>query len=519
MRNRLQEEIQKFKRLTGLLNESPFPIIDEFIGIGIRKFLSKAVLKNKEFEEDLIKTGRLIVDKETGKIAKILIDDTTPLFVWKTLFRSPEMRSAFEELIIKKGFKVSQITDPNFSTLLQNFAGLQKGVEAYVASKGKIIVETIWGKTFKTVKEFFTEFLKGFGQAFTGPNFLRKIYDKVMPNVDLLKGEFDKNFESILTKFKLGKTDIGKEIGEIDRILGQLKLRKEEQQAVLYRMWISELKKIPEMGRLFDPTDSFYILKDATNNQTFRNLLQEFETSNGIIDKINQMTSKFKATKLLFSNPGKIGFWKKIVNIGERMFNTSLMWDPRKWSELRKNRKALGWGRHIGYELGGKIEASLTLVPAVLASYKFLGAWSESYLQSIGYDVDMPLTDKKILDDYNKDMYRVTASVYIWITQYIESLGIRTGELSTMPAWSLDAYLLLKNYKGGFKPGDWQKQSRFVNEKSKENEMQIDTAGQSNPQIADTLKLINLPKVDTIIKAIDDQIKSDNINPEDLIKK
>ena len=54
--------------------------------------------------------------------------------------------------------------------------------------------------------------------------------------------------------------------------------------------------------------------------------------------------------------------------------------------------------------------------------------------------------------------------------------------------------------------------------KSKENELQIDTAGQGNSQIADTLRLINPPKVDTIINAIDEQIKAGDVNPEDLIK-
>jgi hypothetical protein len=520
MRNRLQEEIQKFKKLTGLLVESNlFPIIDEFIQIGVRKTLPKFVLKNKEFDQDLIKTGRLIVDKETGKISKILIDDQTPMFVWKTLFRSPEMRLAFEELLIKKGFKINQITDPDFLILIKNYRGLERGVQAYLASKDNIIIETIWGKTYKTVREFFTEFLKGVGQSFSGPNFLKSLYDKVMPNVDLLKGEFDKNFESILTKYTLGKTDIGNEMSEINRILGQLTLRREEQHATLYKMWTDELKKTPEMKRLFDPKDPFYILKDATNNQTFRKLLQEFETSNGVTEKINQMTSKWKAFKLIFKNPDNVGKLKRFGNILERLFNVSLMWDTRKWKELIKNKKMLGWGRFIGNELGGKIWSSVTIVPAILSAYKFLGAMSESYLQAVGLDVDVPLTDKKILDDYNGKMTRATATVSILTTQYIESLGIRAGELSQMPAWSLDAYFLLQKYEGGWKPGDFDNQLKFIKTKSKENELQIDTAGQSNPQIADTLRLINSPKVDTIINEIDKQIKSGDVNPEDLIKK
>jgi hypothetical protein len=520
MRNRLQEEIQKFKKLTGLLTEANlFPIIDEFIQIGIRKTLSKTVLKNKEFEQDLIKTGRIIVDKETGKISKILIDGQTPMFVWKTLFRSPEMRLAFEELLVKKGFKVSQITDPDFLILIRKFSGLERGVQAYLASKGNIIVDEFWGITFKTVKEFFTEFFKGLGQSISSPNILKNLYDKVMPNVDLLKGEFDKNFESILTKYTLGKTDIGKEMTEINRILGQLTLRKKEQHATLYKMWTEELKKIPEMKRLFDPKDPFYILKDATNNQTFRDLLREFETSNGTIEKINQMTSKWKAFKLMFSKPDKgKGVWKRFFNITERLFNVSLMWDPRKYRELGKNIKMLGWGRFLGNELGNKIQASVTIIPAVLAAYKFLGSMSESYLQAQGFNVDFPLTDKKILDEYDGEMTRGWATVNILTTQYVESLGIRAGELSTMPAWSLDAYFLLQRYQGGWKPGDFDNQLKNVIKKSKENELQIDTAGQSNPQIADTLRLINAPRVDTIINAIDEQIKSGDVNPEDLIK-
>jgi hypothetical protein len=518
MRNRLQEEIQKFKKLTGLLTEANlFPIIDEFIQIGIRKTLSKTVLKNKEFEQDLIKTGRIIVDKETGKISKILIDGQTPMFVWKTLFRSPEMRLAFEELLVKKGFKVSQITDPDFLILIREFSGLERGVQAYLASKGNIIVDEFWGITFKTVKEFFTEFFKGLGQSISSPNILKNLYDKVMPNVDLLKGEFDKNFESILTKYTLGKTDIGKEMTEINRILGQLTLRKKEQHATLYKMWTEELKKIPEMKRLFDPKDPFYILKDATNNQTFRDLLREFETSNGTIEKINQMTSKWKAFKLMFSKPDN-GKLVRIGNILKRLQNIGLMWDPRKWSEIIKNAKMMGFGRFIGYELGNKIKASVGMIPVILAAYKFLGAWSESYLQSIGWNFDAPLTDKKILDEYDGEMTRATATVNILATQYMESLGIRTGELSKMPAWSLEAYFLLGKYKGGWKPGDWDNQAKFIIKKSKENELQIDTAGQGNSQIADTLRLINPPKVDTIINAIDEQIKAGDVNPEDLIK-
>jgi hypothetical protein len=517
--NTLQEQIHKFKKLTGLLNESVFPIIDEFIEIGIRKLLSKAVIENKEFSDDLIKSGRIIVDNETGKVVKILIDDQTPFFVWKTLFRSPEMRSAFEELLIKKGFKLNQINDPSFLPLVNTFSGLKRGIEAYTASAGNVIIETFWGKQFKTVREFFTEFLKGFGQAFSGPNFLKGIYDKVMPNVNKLKGEFEKNLESILTKYSLNDTNINKEMKELERILGQLRLREEQQHATLYKMWTEELKKHPKMKRLFDPKDPFYILKDATNNQTFREILKQYETSNGVNDAINSMTGKWEATKKLFSNPGKIGFWKKFGNIGERLFNVSLMWDPRKWKELSKNKKALGWGRIIGYELGGKIQASVTLIPAILSVYKVLGAYSESWLQSNGYDYDVPLTDKAILDEYDKEMTRGTAWGYLFVTQYVESLGIRAGELSTMPAWSLDAYYLLGRYKGGWKPGDFENQKKFVTEKSKNNQIEIDSAGQSNPEIDNTLKLIDAPKVDTIINAIDQELNLENVNPQDLIKK
>lgn len=515
----LQEQIHKFKKLTGLLNESLFPVIDEFIEIGIRKFLSKTVIENKDFSEDLIKSGRMIVDKETGKVSKILLDDQTPFFVWKTLFRSPEMRGAFEELLIKKGFKLNQITDPDFLPLINKFNGLKKGIEAYTASAGNVIIETFWGKQFKTVGEFFTEFLKGFGQAFSGPNFLKSLYNKVMPDVNKLKGEFDKNFESILTKYTADDTNITNEMKELEKILGQLRLRKEQQHATLYKMWIDELKKQPQMKRLFDPSDPFYILKDATNNQTFRELLKQYESANGVNEVINGMTSKLKAIKKLFTNPGKIGFGKKLISVGERLLNTGLMWDPRKWSELRKNRKALGWGRHIGYEIGGKIEASVTMVPLLLASYKFLGAYSESWLQSNGYDIDVPLTDKKVLDEYDKSMSNISVWVQLYARQYFESLGIRSAELATLPAWSLTAYGLLQNYKGGWKPGDWENQVRIVTDQSKQNEIQVDTSGQSNSQINDTLKLINPPKVDTIINTINQDLNLDSVNPEDLIKK
>ena len=90
MRNRLQEEIQKFKKLTGLLTEANlFPIIDEFIQIGLRKTLSKTVLKNKEFEQDLIKTGRIIVDKETGK----------DLFPLRSLVKDPNQFHIYDSLL------------------------------------------------------------------------------------------------------------------------------------------------------------------------------------------------------------------------------------------------------------------------------------------------------------------------------------------------------------------------------------------------------------------------------------
>lgn len=517
--NTLQEQLHKFKKLTGLLNESLFPIIDEFIEIGLRKFLPKAVIENKDFAQDLIKSGRIIVDKETGKVVKILIDDRTPLPIWRTLFRSPEMRGAFEELLVKKGFNLNQINDPSFLPLINKFSGLKKGIEAYTASAGNVIIETFWGKQFKTVKEFFTEFLKGFGQAFSGPNFLKSLYNKVMPDINKLKGEFNKNFESILTKYTANDTNITNEMKELERILGQLRLRKEQQHATLYKMWVEELKKEPKMKRLFDPNDPFYILKDATNNQTFRELLKQYESANGVNEVINGMTSKLKAVKKLFSNPGKIGFGKKLISVGERLINTGLWWDPRKWSELRKNRKALGWGRHIGYEIGGKIEASVTMVPLLLAGYKFLGAYSESWLQSNGYDVDVPLTDKKVLDEYDKSMSNLIVWFQLYSRQYFESLGIRSAELATLPAWSLTAYGLLLNYEGGFKPGDWDKQAKEVIEQSKNNELEIEAAAQSNSKINDTLKLIEVPRVDTIINTINQELNLDSVNPEDLIKK